>query len=464
MMPLAHTGKLEYLHLDFGNASVAAVNSNIAPPIGVELRTHVTDEVVRFGFNYKLDPLGAAEEARIVKSGLPKSGWSPTITKAPAQMAWGWSGYYLGLNLGWGWGKSRTDTLFDDTLGGGGTFAASSSFALNGVVWGAQTGYNWQFGNWLTGVEADVQFTGQRGNPSFVCPGTICNPNGPEVAGFDQNQTLEWFATLRGRVGAAATTRAIVYLTGGVTVGGFNTAGNVAAFDPTGLPATSAFSNISIKPGWTVGAGIEGHIAGNWTGKIEYLYVDFGSISASSNNQLNVASDLTTNSIQQQESWPTTDAAQCHERPSKQLEFACLRRNGGQRRRHARNNHRVSAACSFQVEADRYGQIDALARELRRWWRKRLRAIEQRERLLVEHGSAGAAHDTAVDQASLPIDGKEHLGNTLLVPRLRCSGVTLVTLKQRDDLSPPGRYCVGIVRVNLTLRRGRRNRSCLHGD
>jgi opacity protein-like surface antigen len=290
------TGKIEYLHLDFGNASVAAVNSNLAPPIGVELRTRITDEVVRFGFNYKLDPLGAAEEARIVKSGLYKSGKSLTITKAPAQMAWGWNGYYLGLNLGWGWGKSRTDALFDDTLGGGGTFATSSSVALNGVTWGAQTGYNWQFGNWLAGAEADIQFTGQRGNPSFICPNTICNPNGPEIAGFDQNQTLEWFATLRGRVGAIVTPDAIVYVTGGVAVGGFNTAGNVAAFDPNGVPATSAFSSISIKPGWTVGAGIESHIAGNWTGKIEYLYVDFGSISASSNNQLNVTLVNTFNS------------------------------------------------------------------------------------------------------------------------------------------------------------------------
>jgi outer membrane immunogenic protein len=28
--------------------------------------------------------------------------------------------------------------------------------------------------------------------------------------------------------------------------------------------------------GWTVGAGVEASLGGNWTGKIEYLYMDFG--------------------------------------------------------------------------------------------------------------------------------------------------------------------------------------------
>src|SRR4029078_7247097 len=40
-----------------------------------------------------------------------------------------------------------------------------------------------------------------------------------------------------------------------------------------GLGATSS-SNI--KVGWTLGAGIEGAIGGNWTAKLEYLYMDIG--------------------------------------------------------------------------------------------------------------------------------------------------------------------------------------------
>ena len=32
--------------------------------------------------------------------------------------------------------------------------------------------------------------------------------------------------------------------------------------------------------GWTVGAGIEWAFANNWTARVEYLYVDFGSVTA----------------------------------------------------------------------------------------------------------------------------------------------------------------------------------------
>ncbi len=33
--------------------------------------------------------------------------------------------------------------------------------------------------------------------------------------------------------------------------------------------------------GWTVGAGIEGAIGGNWIAKLEYLYIDLGRVSGS---------------------------------------------------------------------------------------------------------------------------------------------------------------------------------------
>src|SRR5581483_10184964 len=113
------TGRLEYLHLDFGSASVAAFNSNVAPAIGVDLRTRVTDDILRIGFNYKFDPFVGPDDKPIDKSGIFKAGKPPKISKAPLQTAWTWGGYYLGLNFGYGWGKSHTDAFFDDTLGGG---------------------------------------------------------------------------------------------------------------------------------------------------------------------------------------------------------------------------------------------------------------------------------------------------------------------------------------------------------
>jgi opacity protein-like surface antigen len=67
-----------------------------------------------------------------------------------------------------------------------------------------------------------------------VCPGEICNAALIGVTGdpsmtarFDQGQKLEWFATLRARLGVTVTPDAIAYVTGGVAVGEVMTAGTV---------------------------------------------------------------------------------------------------------------------------------------------------------------------------------------------------------------------------------------------
>jgi outer membrane immunogenic protein len=41
--------------------------------------------------------------------------------------------------------------------------------------------------------------------------------------------------------------------------------------------ASGSFSDD--KAGWTVGGGIEARLAGRWTGKVEYLYLDLGTVS-----------------------------------------------------------------------------------------------------------------------------------------------------------------------------------------
>ena len=94
----------------------------------------------------------------------------------------------------------------------------------------------------------------------------------------EQGQKLEWFATLRGRLGLTFTPDAIAYVTGGLAVGEIMTAGTVFGFDGDGNPVNTIVSSHNTKAGWTVGGGIEGRIVGNWTGKIEYLYLDLGAV------------------------------------------------------------------------------------------------------------------------------------------------------------------------------------------
>jgi len=211
---------------------------------------------------------------------------APFYTKAPFAIAWTWSGFYLGTNIGYSFGSSKTDTVFNDASGGTFAYPTSASSRVDGLIGGAQTGYNWQMGNWLAGIEGDLQLSRQRGNPLFTCPGTVCNPAGPVTASFDPSQKMEWFATLRGRFGGLVTPDLLAYVTGGVALGGFNNEGSIASFDATGAPAPDTFVNLATRVGWTAGAGIEGHLGGNWTGKVEYLHLDFGSVSTTAYNDV----------------------------------------------------------------------------------------------------------------------------------------------------------------------------------
>ena len=55
----------------------------------------------------------------------------------------------------------------------------------------------------------------------------------------------------------------------------------LAGTTPTGvvllaLPVAGAASSTDTRAGWTVGAGVERKFSPNWSGKLEYLYMDFG--------------------------------------------------------------------------------------------------------------------------------------------------------------------------------------------
>jgi opacity protein-like surface antigen len=83
---------------------------------------------------------------------------------------------------------------------------------------------------------------------------------------------------LRARLGVAVTPDAIAYVTGGVAVGEVMTAGTVFGFDGDGNPVNTIVSSHNTKPGLVVGGGLEGRLVGNWTAKVEYLYLDLGTV------------------------------------------------------------------------------------------------------------------------------------------------------------------------------------------
>ena len=79
-----------------------------------------------------------------------------------------------------------------------------------------------------------------------------------------------------------ATPNLLIYATGGLALTTIKVA-NSFRDAVGGGPAFGADSNSDLKVGWTIGGGAEWMLTRNWTVKAEYLYVDFGRVSASAN-------------------------------------------------------------------------------------------------------------------------------------------------------------------------------------
>lgn len=161
---------------------------------------------------------------------------APAYTPPPL---YNWTGLYIGINGGGGWGSSDFSAPF-----------SSGSFDTSGGLIGGTMGYNWQMGQVVFGLEGDLDWSNIRG--SSVCGGiTTCETRN------------DWLGTFRGRLGYALD-RFMPYVTGGLAVGNVKT--SVAGFGDSS----------DTRAGWTLGGGIEAAIAGPWTAKVEYLYVDLG--------------------------------------------------------------------------------------------------------------------------------------------------------------------------------------------
>lgn len=158
-----------------------------------------------------------------------------------------WSGFYIGGHIGGG--KSIIDWTFDP-------IGTTADHEGDGVLGGAQVGYNFQSGAWVFGAEADISASGIEGdtacpNPAFTC-----------------SSEAQWLATVRGRVGYSFD-NLLVYGTGGLGIGRFE----MSTDDGAGVSG----STDKTDTGWVAGAGVEYAFSPRWSVKAEYMYYDFGS-------------------------------------------------------------------------------------------------------------------------------------------------------------------------------------------
>jgi outer membrane immunogenic protein len=198
------------------------------------------------------------------------------IYRAPVPLAVSnWTGFYIGGNVGGSIGIANST----DTLTGAPTAAASVTnnerIALPGAIGGGQVGYNWQAGTWLLGVEGDWQWSNEEATSSRL--GQV----GPALVAFtatDQERIRD-LATVRGRVGFIHGDY-LWFATGGGAWSRVESNFSLTATAPAiafAPPVLAGFR--SNKSGWTVGGGVETLLAGNWSAKLEYLYVDLGTVS-----------------------------------------------------------------------------------------------------------------------------------------------------------------------------------------
>jgi outer membrane immunogenic protein len=147
-----------------------------------------------------------------------------------------------GANGAYGWGDLRN---------GAGYFGDPS-----GAMGGVTAGYNYQIGQFVTGLEGDFDFGDVSKKETFNADGSFGKLD------------MQEFATVRARFGVALD-RALLYVTGGYADGEIHG----ALFDAL---APAYASGNTWQSGYAIGAGLEYAFTNNVSVKAEYLFSQLG--------------------------------------------------------------------------------------------------------------------------------------------------------------------------------------------
>jgi outer membrane immunogenic protein len=225
---------------------------------------------------------------------------APAQAQSPA--GYNWSGFYVGLNAGAAFGRSKATTSSDCSLpNGGGAYycdnagAGADNAALvdalgsgkssdTGFTGGIQAGYNWQRSNIVYGLETDFgafKLNGSRQGSGNFPTAMVGGVGGGDPFTIGSSFSADWLFTLRGRLGTVVMPNLLVYATGGLALTRLTASLAYADVSSIGAPNSSSPSSTSLKTGWVLGGGLEWALSNNWTVKGEYIYVDFGKVTAS---------------------------------------------------------------------------------------------------------------------------------------------------------------------------------------
>jgi outer membrane immunogenic protein len=173
-------------------------------------------------------------------------------------LLYNWTGVYFGVHAGYGWAEKD----WTQTASSFGLPLDASTVSADGFLAGAQIGFNWQMGQWVWGLEGQWSWTDTDG----------CGGHGPNFPAYASCSEIDWYATIALRLGFAWN-NILLYGKGGVAFA--DETHHITFNFPPPTVDTNRVSDT--RTGWMVGAGIEVGFWQNWSAKIEYNYMDFGS-------------------------------------------------------------------------------------------------------------------------------------------------------------------------------------------
>jgi outer membrane immunogenic protein len=179
---------------------------------------------------------------------------------SPGEPSVDWSGIYVGAHGGYGF--AEVEGAFDSDESDREDKILGGDFDLNGILGGAQAGYNHDFGSWVLGAEADFSYLGYSER--------VEDPDTETPATDRVDVDVDWVASLRGRAGLKVGT-ALVYGTAGLAYA----QGSWEACDCDG-GGNTGIGDVELTPfGFVAGGGIEVLLGDAWTLRGEGLYYGF---------------------------------------------------------------------------------------------------------------------------------------------------------------------------------------------
>jgi outer membrane immunogenic protein len=218
-----------------------------------------------------------------------------------------WMGLYGGVTLGGSVYHLSSTTSASCPPGGyfctpasplnANSIASTATMPSSGsaFIGSGEVGFNWQYGEWVFGPEADAGYFNLHGTRQFKGAYTV-PVGGTRSYLVGEQFSTDWLITARGRVGYTVIPAVIVYVTAGLAATDFTVQNSFS--DASGANESASVTN---HIGWTAGAGTEVALTQNWSLKAEYLFLDLGSqsVTGTVTNPAGLSNGLTTSSAVQ---------------------------------------------------------------------------------------------------------------------------------------------------------------------